>query len=127
MLHLSSYSNNRGGFSYSDVEDFRFPKVEHNRLPRHISSLESPNHKIANSNSLLVSPKSPTQMKTGEAKVSNLAVSILTYQLKDNAARQKHLANLRSNLQHRFEVAKAAQNTQLMTMLQEEFRQLSSI
>ena len=126
MLNLSSYSNNRSDFSYSNVEDFRFPKVEHNKLPRHISSLESPNHKIANSNSLLVSP-SPTQKKAGEVKVSNLAVSILTYQLKNNAARQKHLANLRSNLQHRFEVAKAAQNTQLMTMLQEEFRQLSSI
>ena len=126
MLSLYGYSNNRGNFSFSDVEDFRFPEVEHNRLPRHISSLESPNHKIANSNSLLVSP-SPTQKKAGEVKVSNLAVSILTYQLRDNAARQKHLVNLRSNLQHRFEVAKAAQNTQLMTMLQEEFRQLSTI
>ena len=127
MLNLSSYLNNRGNFSYSDVEDFRFPKVEPDRLPRHISSLESPDRKIANSNSLLVLSKSASQKKAEEVKVSNLSVSILTYQLKDNAARQKHLANLRSNLQHRFEVAKAAQNTQLMTILQEEFQQLSSI
>ena len=101
--------------------------MKNNRLPRHISSLESPKHlKIVKSNLLntsLYSKEKPNKM----AEESNLAVKILTYQLKDKAAQQKHIANLRSNLQRRFEVAKAAQDSQLMMMLQEEFRQLSTI
>ena len=127
MLNLSNYSNNHDDFFYSELKSLEHPKVKNNRLPRHISSLESPKHlKIVKSNLLntsLYSKEKPNKM----AEESNLAVKILTYQLKDKAAQQKHIANLRSNLQRRFEVAKAAQDSQLMIMLQEEFRQLSTI
>ena len=127
MLNLSSYSNNRDDFVYSELKSLEHSKVKNNRLPRHISSLESPKHfKIAKSNLLTTSPY-PKQKPTKLAEEGNLAVKILTYQLKDKAAQQKHIDNLRSNLQRRFEVAKAAQDSQLMTMLQEEFRQLSTI
>ena len=126
MLNLSRHSNNQDNFSDSELKDFGYQMAKR-QLPRHISSLESRKRHQAAYPNLLATPSSGNKNKAKQIEESNLAVNILTYQLKDNAAKQKHLANLRSNLQHRFEVAKAAQDSQLMTMLQQEFKQLSAI
>ena len=90
------------------------------RLPRHISSLESESYnrfyltKIQTLSTCPL-PQSPT---------SNVAWNILKYQLGDGPSQQKHLANLRSNLEHRLTVARVQGNERLIQILQAESRQL---
>ncbi|MEL6495008.1 MAG: hypothetical protein AAFQ41_07770 [Cyanobacteria bacterium J06623_7] len=128
MLNLSCSSKNHdfpsGAEKLTDSGALGNYSVDANRLPRHISALETTPHR-PNSRPHLTASLRQSSSRVTEAEASNLAVNILTYQLKDREAQQQHLANLHSNLQHRFEVAKAAQNTQLMALLQEEFRQLT--
>ncbi|MEO1339557.1 MAG: hypothetical protein AAFV28_00080 [Cyanobacteria bacterium J06635_13] len=94
-------------------------------MPRHIATLETSQRRQAYCAKSLATGSNCTN-KQYRTEAINLAVTILDYQLKNGAAQQKHLENLRSNLQHRWEVAKANQNSQLMMMLQHEFRQLET-
>ena len=57
---------------------------------------------------------------------TNLPLNILRYQLSDRQAKQKHLNNIRQNLNRRLQVAKAQRNKQLINILQEEYQQLES-
>ena len=125
MLNLSRRHREHGDRSYLDIEGFDRSQAAKNCLPRHISSLESKNHHAGDRNLAGASFKRSMPQKRAK-ETNNLAVCILTYQLKDKAAQQKHLANLRSNLQHRLEVAEAERNSQLVIMLQDEFRQFES-
>ena len=122
MFNLSRNSNYFNSV-HAEIGD-RFNKL---RLPRHISALESPTHsqKVRRRLDLDVRQCPLMQPKNSE-EASNLAVNILQYQLRDGVSQQKHLENLRSNLKHRLHVARVEANSQLVTMLQEEFRQLNS-
>ena len=66
------------------------------------------------------------QLNTYQTTKANLAVDILKYQLSDRAARHKHLENVRLNLEHRLQVAKAQNNSQLVYILQDEYKQLET-
>ncbi len=128
MLNLSGSTNYRDAPNYIELKDnlISHPSTKI-RLPRHISSLESPqHHRTTNANRHPIAQKCPTNLDTYPAEATNLAVNILRYQLQDSMAQQKHLENLRNNLQHRLTVAQTNKNCQLVTMLQEESRQLET-
>ena len=98
------------------------------RLPRHISALETKSHRdrhSLNSSRIDCLPK-VCQINTDEQKTANLALDILKYQLSDRIAQQKHLENIRSNLQHRLEVATAQGNQYLINILKDEYQQLET-
>jgi len=95
--------------------------------PRHISVLESPTHSRKVCQSLFYPVRQcPLNQQGKSAEATNLAVNILRYQLQDSISQNQHLNNLRSNLQHRLEVAQAEKNERLITMLREEFQQLEA-
>ncbi|MGF1589477.1 MAG: hypothetical protein ACFCU7_09560 [Pleurocapsa sp.] len=128
MLNLSFYSSNyRSPSFHNEVTDteigYRQRKL---RLPRHISSLES-KARVNASNLGKINPQSKIaslNLDFQEVEAIDLAVSILKYQLKDFASKQKHLENIRCNLRHRLQVAQMQGNIKLVHILQEEFKQL---
>ena len=117
MIKLSSgsdYSNKYSSEIFGKTNPHQKPK-----LPRHISSLESGSYNRSNwmkVQRLSLSHDSPT----------DAAWNILKYQLSDRSCQQKHLANLRNNLEHRLSVARVQGNEKLVQILQEESRQLQN-
>ena len=119
MIKLSSGSNYSNKYPLKTIKEVA-NLHQKPQLPRHISSLESGSYnrsystKVQTLSACPLSHDSPT----------NAAWDILKYQLSDRPARQKHLANLRSNLEHRLSVARVQGNERLIQILQEESRQL---
>ena len=97
------------------------------KLPRHILSVESQSHRGQSSTIEQINyvPRA-FLVKPSQAEKASFALDILKYQLSDRHTQQKHLENLRCNLQHRLRVAKNQGNNQLVAILQEEFRQLET-
>jgi hypothetical protein len=128
MLNLSRSLNYRDDLGDSELSDrSRLDNAAKIRLPRHISSLESSqHHQRANASRQQIPQIYSANRNTYSAEATNLAVNILRYQLQDTFAQQKHIENLQNSLQHRLKVAQAKENYQLVTMLQEEFRQLEA-
>lgn len=136
MLNLSSSSNNQADQWDRELSDREawaksncqvFPRSEKLRLPRHISSLESSNRSKAVKARLHQAPKKcPLNQNTSSELASNQALDVLRDQLQDTVFAEKYLANVRRNLQYRLEVAQLEENCQLVTMLQEEVRQLEA-
>lgn len=128
MLNLSRSTKDRDAANYIELKDNLISNPSAKiRLPRHISSLESPQHnRIANASKYPIAQKCQTNPDGYPAEATNLALNILRYQLQDSMAQQKHLENLRSNLQHRLTVAQTNKNCQLITMLQQESRHLET-
>jgi hypothetical protein len=128
MLNLSSNSNYQAHQWDGELGDHHVSALsEKPRLPRHISSLESPNRTRAAKARLHQAPKKcPLNQNASPAEASNQAVDMLRYQLQDTVFAEKYLANVRRNLQYRLEVAQVEENCQLVTMLQEEVRQLEA-
>lgn len=129
MLNLSPNSSNYRPPSFYDeaMGAETFYQQKKLKLPRHICSLES--RARLNSNLDEINYKSvicSTNLDSHPAEPIALAVSILKYQLKDLASKQKHLENVRCNLRHRLQVAQVQGNSQLVKILQEEFRQLEA-
>lgn len=129
MLNLSPNSPNyRPPSFYKEVMGAEtFDRQKKLKLPRHISSLESKGRLNStldeiNYQSVICS----ANLESHPAEAIDLAVSILKYQLKDLASKQKHLENVRCNLRHRLQVAQVQGNSQLVNILQEEFRQLEA-
>lgn len=93
------------------------------QLPRHISSWESGTYHHSNlgKKSTLACPLVSQQPST-----SDVAWDILKYQLSDRHSQQKHLANLRSNLEHRLSVARVQGDERLVQILREESQQLEN-
>jgi hypothetical protein len=124
MLNLSRYANKQAARHYELSDRLILDSSEKIRLPRHISSLESTQHnRTIDTSQHQVAQQCALNQDTSSAE-ANMAVNILRYQLQDSAAQQKHLENLRNNLQRRLATAQTKENCQLVTMLQEEFRQL---
>lgn len=125
LFPYSNHSSDRPSLEIS--EEFSDVSAKP-RLPRHISTLASETHSSmdrlskTNYNKRIFAQNSSCPQNPA----INLAVSISQYQLSDRPLRQKHLENLRGNLQHRLEVAVAGKNSQLVSMLQQEFRQLEA-
>jgi hypothetical protein len=69
-----------------------------------------------------------------KSSTDNVAWNILKYQLSDRGGspsanlpcQEKHLENVRSNLEHRLAVARVTGDKRLIEVLQEEFRQLET-
>ncbi|MEN9871765.1 MAG: hypothetical protein RLZZ171_2757 [Cyanobacteriota bacterium] len=127
MLNLSRSPNYRDAPGDSELSDRLIvdPSAKI-RLPRHISCLESSQHNRTTNALHQGSQKYSANRNTYSAEATNLAVNILRYQLQDTLAQQKHIENLQNSLQHRLKVAQEKENYQLVTMLQEEFRQLEA-
>lgn len=124
MLNLSRSSNYYKDLPYSEISDRVWSDRHHKfRLPSHISTLESYSHGNIRPNLFKAVQKCPLQRQSDSNKTVD-AVKILQYQLQDDASQRQHLVNLRSNLMRRLQVAKSTNNNQLVTLLQEEFRQL---
>ncbi|MGL5834444.1 MAG: hypothetical protein ACRC1Z_14595 [Waterburya sp.] len=127
MLNLSS-SNYQADQWDRELSDRHVShSSEKPRLPRHISSLESFSRSRAVKSPLHQAPKKcPLNQKTFPGLTSNQAVDMLRDQLQDTVFTEKYLENVRRNLQYRLEVAQLEENCQLVTMLQEEVRQLET-
>lgn len=127
MLDLFRHSNDQGANLYFESVEHQFgSQSAKSRLPKHISSLESyGRRKTTNSGQHQIPTRCPLRQNTSyPTPATNLAVNILRYQLQDHVSQQRHRENLRGNLQHRLAVAQAKKNSQLVSILQEEFRQL---
>ena len=127
MINLFRYSNHSNNQPSSEIsEEFSYVSAKP-RLPRHVSTFESKTYRVidrlgkSSQNERIFTQNS----SCAEIPAIHLAVSISQYQL-SRPLRQKHLENLRGNLQHRLEVAVAGGNSQLVTILQQEFRQLEA-
>ncbi|WP_319422036.1 hypothetical protein [Pleurocapsa sp. FMAR1] len=96
------------------------------KLPRHILSVESQSHRRQSNIEQINYVSRTCLVKPSQAEEVSFAYDILKYQLSDRQAQKKHLENLRCNLQHRLRVAKNQGNNQLVSILQEEFRQLET-
>ena len=96
-------------------------------LPRHIAQWETKSHRNRNGVHQLGYAPKVCQINTDQMQATTkLAWNILRYQLSDRQAQQKHLNNVRRNLERRLQVAKAKGNNQLVNILQEEFKQLET-
>lgn len=130
MFNLSSHPDHQESKRYSETIDLEIPfEKRSQKLPRHISCLESKNYRQSGNlnQAIQIRTSCSTDLAGDKTEEINLAVNILKYQLNDRVSKEKHLENVRRNLQHRLEVAKATKNCQLVTILQEEFRQLETI
>ncbi|WP_019509184.1 hypothetical protein [Pleurocapsa sp. PCC 7319] len=93
--------------------------------PRHISQWETKSHRNS-INQFSYAPK-VCQMNTYTTQTTtNLPLNILKYQLSDRQAKQKHLENIRRNLNRRLQVAIAQGNLPLVNILQKESQQLET-
>lgn len=125
---MSCYSNIRRYKHHSEIieteiSDWRSQTY----LPRHMFVPETKSHRGRhNLGKIDRLPPRICHIEPAGKKNTNLAVNILKYQLSDRASQQKHLENLRRNLEHRLQVAKSQGNSQLLNLLQEEYRQLKT-
>jgi len=126
MLNLSRSSNYSNHTFHSEIGDRENSDRDKIRLPRHISALESPSHSVQACPSPLQAVRQCPLKQRQSAEATNLAVNILRFQLQDRSSQRKHLENLRSSLMRRLQAAQSAKNSQLVTMLEEEFRQLEA-
>ena len=118
---------NRSNKPSSEISEEFSDFGEKLRLPRHISALESKTH---SSTDRLGKTKHKTKISSQNSsdrgnQAIELAVGISRYQL-SYPSQQKHLENLHRNLKHRLKVAVARGDSQLVSILQEEFRQLET-
>jgi hypothetical protein len=97
------------------------------KLPRHIYQLESKPHRGQSQIGQINHKPRICKLEPNPTSTGHLAWDILRYQLSDRQAKQKHLENVRSNLERRLQVAKAQGNNQLVKILRDEFRQLETI
>lgn len=129
MLNLSSYSDQERNQYHSEKIGLEIPNLQVNlKLPRHISGLSSKKHrKLGKQEQNSQIPKvCSINLDKDTAEAINLAVNILKYQLNDRASKQKHVENVRRNLQLRLRVAQDSEDQELVSILQEEFRQLGT-
>ncbi|GAB4523464.1 MAG: hypothetical protein Tsb0014_01020 [Pleurocapsa sp.] len=93
---------------------------------RHIAQFESQSHRGLR-NSIPKTGMLPKICHLTPAKANeeaNLAVNILRYQLSDRAAQETHLESVRRSLEKRLQRAKAQGDRQLISLLEDEFKQL---
>lgn len=127
MKHISPYPQQAKGKYKSEIINSEITDWSegHRQLPRHISVPEIKSHRGRyNLNRIDYAPR-VCRIDTYKPSTTNFALDILKYQLSDRAAQQKHLENLRSNLQRRLQAAQAKGDSQLINILQDEYQQLS--
>lgn len=129
-LYYYSHSNCTKAKSTLEIAEAEIAMCRHSinsqhPRSRHISQWETKSHR----NSLKQFSYAPKvcQMSTYKTQTTtNLPLNILRYQFSDRQAKQKHLNNIRQNLNRRLEVAKAQRNKQLINILQKEYQQLET-
>ena len=70
--------------------------------------------------------RQPRMCQLGKQSFSENPVNVFPYQLKDYQIREVHLNNIRQNLEHRLQRAKAQGNRQLVASLNKEFQEIST-
>lgn len=129
MKNIFSHRNLRECRSKLDLVETEIGDWQSKRnLPRHIAVPETQSHRgrsnLDRSFDRANYIPRVCRIDLERQERANVAVSILKYQLGDRTARQKHLENLRHNLEHRLQVAKSQGNSQLLNALQDEYEQL---
>ena len=94
-------------------------------LPRHISGLKIKSHRGVSHTRPHNAPK-VCQVSLEQEPKSSLALNIIKYQLGDCALRAKHWENIRSSLERRLIKAKNQENTELIGILQAEYKLLQT-
>lgn len=127
MKNIFPYAKPRKYKHCSEIVETEFSDWQSKTyLPRHMSAPETKSHRgKRNANRIGNMPK-VCHIELARQNQANLAVNILKYQLSDCPSRQKHLENLRHNLEHRLQVAKSQGNSQLLDILQDEYQQLKT-
>ena len=69
----------------------------------------------------------PKKCQIAGEKYSEMAFSVLQYQLKDRQIRKTHFNNLKQNLERRIQIAKAEGNSHLVNLLNREFYEIASL
>lgn len=128
MENSSNYSQQRNSqypveIIATEVTDWH----SKHKLPRHICQLESKPHRGQSQIGQMNHKPRICKLEPNPTSTGHLAWDILRYQLSDRQAKQKHLENVRSNLERRLQVAQAQGNNQLVKILRDEFRQLETI
>ncbi len=127
MKNISSYPKPRGRKHQLEIwerEISDWQSIHH--LPLHISAPEIKSHRGGRNLGKISHAPRVCQINAGRENGADLAVDILRYQLGDRVAQQKHLENVRRNLEHRSQVAESQGNKQLLNILQDEYRQLET-
>ena len=119
----SRYRDDRQRTEIVETEISDWYSIHH--LPRHLSTFETKSHRGRHNLCQVNYVPKACQTDTAEATKINL-INILKYQLGDNALKQKHIENVRLNLEHRLQMAKATGNNQLVDLLQDEYKQLKA-
>jgi hypothetical protein len=96
------------------------------KLPRHICQPETKSHRGQTKIGQMNHNPRICKIEPNPTATGHLAWDILRYQLSDRQAKQKHLENVRSNLERRLQVAEAQGNNQLVKILRDEFKQLET-
>ena len=124
MINFSRNSNSPEKNELSEVMGAEI-STKRIKLPRHISSWETKSHRDLVKPGKVKQPSKTCQLND-RTQATNLAVNILRYQLQDRHLKQKHFQDIQDNLEHRLKIAHAAGNSQLVNILQAEFKQLSA-
>ena len=109
------------------ISDDICDRTSRHRLPRHLSVMEIQSHRGGydlERNNFLTQPI-VCKIYSHQSTKASAALNILKYQLSDRT-KQQHFKNLRTNLEHRLQVAKAASNERLVRILQDEYQQLEA-
>ena len=131
MKNIFLYPNFKGYDRQSEIVETEISDWQSDRhLPRHLSVPETQSHRgrydlgknLAKTNYL---PR-VCRLNSERQNRASLAVDILKYQLGDRVSQQKHLENLRHNLERRLQVAKSQGNSELLNILQDEYEQLKT-
>ena len=126
MKHISRYSPTKARkYLLPEIAtEITFHPHQHS-LPRHISRVETKSHRGASCQSINYVPK-VCHVPLSQEQHSSQAFDILKYQLRDRSIQEKHLENVRCDLQRRLQKAIDRGNTQLIDILQDEYKQLET-
>ncbi|ELS01624.1 hypothetical protein Xen7305DRAFT_00013290 [Xenococcus sp. PCC 7305] len=126
-----SYCSSNHQYSPPTIEITEQAITSHNgqqtwkpNYPRHLGSRESQLHRSPGS----IFHDGLAKPKTCHISCNNSeAFNILKYQLKDQKIQKAHLENVRQNLNRRLQKARARGDEKLITLLNQESRQLESV
>jgi hypothetical protein len=126
MKNIFAQPKLRGKYQSEIVETEITDWYSQHNLPRYISAPETKSYQGGHNLGKIDYTVRVCHVNAGKPTKTDLAWNILKYQLSDRASQQKHLENVRSNLEHRLQVAKTTGNNQLVNILQDEYRQLET-
>ena len=124
MTNLSVFSRHKKKYPYETIANGHSSQ----QLPRHISAPSTQSHRgIANfdKHHCIYQPR-VCAIDACKSQQTSVTTDLSKYQLNDRVAIEKHRRNLIANLKYRLQIAQAKGNSQLIDILQDEYRQLET-